>query len=1016
MLPPPMMSVPPATTPPPSYRGPRASDVDLRRERVVLDEPPPVLDDLAHQLREEHLRLGRVLDRDLLQRARLRVHRRLAQLLGVHLAQALEAVQADAGLLAHDLEDRLAQRLERRGLLGLVAEHHRERRHARRLDERRVHAQEVAVLGCLEELAADPVRLGQAGLALDPAHAQRALVLVEHLGGHERAVVVRPRQQPERLLGGLDLLVEQRGLLEERDDLVAVLGPQRARPALVLLAQARVLLPARLGELERLVVAVEDLDAVELVGEQDLLELGLLLDVALVAALLELVERRLGDVDVAGLDQVLHLAEEQREDERADVGPVHVGVRHEDHLVVAGALEVELVAHAGADRGDERLDLLVAQDLVDPRALDVEDLAAEGKHRLCVAVAALLGRAAGGVALDDEDLAQGRVLNRAVGELARQARVLERALAAGEVARLARGRPRLGGGDGLADDLARVGGVLLEELGELLVDDRGDEALHAGVAELGLGLALELRVGELGRDDRGQPLADILAREVLVPLLQLALLARVAVERARERRAEAREMRAALVRVDVVREREDGLLVGGVPLERHLDRALGALALEEHDLLLNRVLALVEVANEVLDAALVLELDAIAAAALVGERDLQAAREEGGLAQALLEDREVEVERLEDVGVRQERDRRAGRLRGLALLQVVARRAAVVLLRPGEPVAPDLDLDGLAQSVYDGDPDAVQAAGHLVAAAVTELAAGVKDGQDDLDRGPALLLHRRDWDAATVVDDRDGVVGVDRDVHRRRVAGQSLVNGVVDHLVDEMVEATHAGGPDVHAGALADRLETLQDGDVLSVVCPAVLVLRHMPPNDVKNPGSGLTDTRPGHQRIMETIVADRGVSPPARNATKVLQNSRNLRHRRRQPDLPRGATARQRSARTRSPPRSAFSCATRSGPMRSSSWAQTADEHVTRSTPSRSPVGSACAATTSPTARAQTRWTSARSVSGASRSASAATARPAGRGSRRLMRRAPASRPSPRRRGRRAAARRPPRPRPGRG
>ena len=166
-----------------------------------------------------------------------------------------------------------------------------------------------------------------------------------------------------------------------------------------------------------------------------------------------------------------------------------------------------------------------------------------------------------------------------------------------EVARLARGRAGLRGGHGLADDRARLLRVLLEELGELGVDDRGDEALHARVAELGLRLALELRVGQLGRDDRGQALADVLAGEVLVLLLELALLARVAVERARQRRAEAGEVRAALVRVDVVGEREHRLLVGGVPLHRDLDRALVALALEEDDLLLDRVLVLVEVAR-----------------------------------------------------------------------------------------------------------------------------------------------------------------------------------------------------------------------------------------------------------------------------------------------------------------------------------------------------------------------------------------------------------------------------------
>ena len=57
----------------------------------------------------------------------------------------------------------------------------------------------------------------------------------------------------------------------------------------------------------------------------------------------------------------------------------------------------------------------------------------------------------------------------------------------------------------------------------------------------------------------------------------------------------------------------------------------------------------------------------------------------------------------------------------------------------------------------------MQAAGDLVAAAVAELAAGVQDGEDDLDGRLALLLHDRDGDAAAVVDHRDRVVGVDRD-------------------------------------------------------------------------------------------------------------------------------------------------------------------------------------------------------------------------------------------------------------
>ena len=298
----------------------------------------------------------------------------------------------------------------------------------------------------------------------------------------------------------------------------------------------------------------------------------------------DLVQRRLRDVDVAGLDQVLHLAEQQRQDERADVGAVDVGVRHQDDLVVPELRDVELVADAGAERRDHRLDLGVLQHLVDPGLLDIEDLAAQREDGLRGAVAPLLGRAAGGVTLDDEQLGDLRFLDHAVGELAREAHAAHGRLARG-VAGLAGRGAGAGGVDGLADDPVGLLRVLLEELRELGVDHGGDEALHARVAELGLRLALELRVGQLGADDRRQALADVLALERLVLVLEQAGAARVAVQRAGQRGAEAREVRAALVRVDVVREREHRLLVGAVPLQRDLDGAvLVVLALEVDDL------------------------------------------------------------------------------------------------------------------------------------------------------------------------------------------------------------------------------------------------------------------------------------------------------------------------------------------------------------------------------------------------------------------------------------------------
>ena len=112
----------------------------------------------------------------------------------------------------------------------------------------------------------------------------------------------------------------------------------------------------------------------------------------------------------------------------------------------------------------------------------------------------------------------------------------------------------------------------------------------------------------------------------------------------------------------------------------------------------------------------------------------------------------------------------------------------------------------------------MQSAGDLVAAALAELPAGVEHGQHDLDCGPALLLHDRDRNPPAVVDDRYRIIGMNRDRDRVAVARQRLVDGVVHDLVDEVVKASQAGRADVHARTAANRLEALQDGDVLGVI------------------------------------------------------------------------------------------------------------------------------------------------------------------------------------------------------
>ena len=189
------------------------------------------------------------------------------------------------------------------------------------------------------------------------------------------------------------------------------------------------------------------------------------------------------------------------------------------------------------------------------------------------------------------------------------------------------------------------GRVLFEERAELVVDDRLDDALDLGVAELGLGLAFELRIRDLDADDRGHAFADVVAADRRVfQVLREVVGVRVGVDRARQRGAEPGEVRAAFVRVDVVRERELHRVVAVVPLQRDLGVDAVAVAVHEHRLLVDHALVLVQVLDERHDAAVVVEAVALAGFALVVERDRDAGVQERQLAQAAGERVEAEVD------------------------------------------------------------------------------------------------------------------------------------------------------------------------------------------------------------------------------------------------------------------------------------------------------------------------------------------------------------------------------------
>ncbi len=237
----------------------------------------------------------------------------------------------------------------------------------------------------------------------------------------------------------------------------------------------------------------------------------LVADVAVHLAALDAIERRLRDVDVLLFDQLAHVAEEKREQQRANVAAVHVRVGHQDHFVIAQLAGVEIVlADAGAERGDDAADFFVAQHLVVAGLFDVEDFALERQDRLIAAVAPALGGAAGGFSLDDEDFAARGIAFLAIGEFSRQAAGIERGFAARQLARLAGCFAGACGVNALADDFPCDRGVLVEILSQLFVYQRFDEALDIAV-EFALGLAFELRLRKLYGDDGDESFAHVVA-------------------------------------------------------------------------------------------------------------------------------------------------------------------------------------------------------------------------------------------------------------------------------------------------------------------------------------------------------------------------------------------------------------------------------------------------------------------------------------------------------------------------
>ena len=571
--------------------------------------------------------------------------------------------------------------------------------------------------------------------------------------------------------------------------------------------------------------------------DQIVIQGGLILQVDLGLAARDFVQRRLRDVEIAALDQLRHLAEEEGQQQRADMGAVDVGVGHDHDLVVAQLADVEFVAaDPGAKRGDQSADLLAGEHPVEAGAFHVQDLAAQGQDGLIATAAALLGAAPRRVAFDEEKFGLRRVAFLAIGQFSGQRGHIQRGLAPGQLARLAGGFAGQRGLDDLADDDLRGAGVLLEPFGQLLVHQVLDRRTHLGADQLILGLAGEFRVRHLDRKDAGQPFTRVVAGEIHLLALGDARGLGVRRDRPGQRAAETGKVGAAVALGNVVCERQYGFVVAVVPPHRDLDPDAVLLADHVDRFRHDGGFRAVDVFHEFPHAAFVEQLNLLRfGMAFVLQDDPHAGVQEGQLPQPGFQRLEAVIK----VGESPVRPVDLGRGKkahlGPALAgggaDLVDMHRALAILEPRAVfgiVAPDRQLQPFRQRVDHGHAHAVQAARDLVGVAtligVVELPARVQLGHDDLGRRNAFLGVDVDRDAAAVVEDGNAVIGVDFDHHRRRVARQRLVDAVIDDLVHHMVQARAVVGvADIHAGPLANSLQPLENLDGIGAVFGGLL-------------------------------------------------------------------------------------------------------------------------------------------------------------------------------------------------
>ena len=185
---------------------------------------------------------------------------------------------------------------------------------------------------------------------------------------------------------------------------------------------------------------------------------------------------------------------------------------------------------------------------------------------------------------------------------------------------------------------------------------------------------------------------------------------------------------------------------------------------------------------------------------LIAELNADSLIEKGQLLQPLLQRVEHEFRIRKDLAIGLERDFRSRRLRGSQPLQAAGHFAAGKLHHPHMLFPANFDFEPFRERVDDRNAHPVQTAGaRFVTPLPVEFSPRADFSEHNFDgRTIVHFGHRADGNAAAIVGDGGAAVGVDAHGNQPGESVHGLVDRVIDHFIDQVMQPPQSRVANVH--------------------------------------------------------------------------------------------------------------------------------------------------------------------------------------------------------------------------